>query len=223
MFWKKRKSDEVQEHNLIVMNDLLKKSFSNVKRDTANIFQWLQYLYKKNLEQGQTIKGMQMELSYMPKTREEIKKIIDSYYSFEGILSKLHELNIRVDDISKTRQQPQQIIVQKPASETVESGISAIEHRLEKLEQKKASIKEKIVKKITRNSKEYIKSVILSYIRKYERISALQLKEIVVDEQNFCSKSSFYRILDEIEILEDIGVIRQGKEKQYVSKTLKRI
>jgi hypothetical protein len=63
-----------------------------------------------------------------------------------------------------------------------------------------------------------VKSVILSYIKKYERISALQLKEIVVDEQNFCSKSSFYRLLEEIEELDDIGVVKQGKEKQYISK-----
>ena len=72
------------------------------------------------------------------------------------------------------------------------------------------------MKRLTRNSKEYVKSVILSYIKKYERISALQLKEIVVDEQNFCSKSSFYRLLEEIEQLDDIGVIKEAKEKHYL-------
>jgi len=96
--------------------------------------------------------------------------------------------------------------------------ISNIDRRLERLEQKKMSIKEKIMKRLTRNSKEYVKSVILSYIKKYERISALQLKEIVVDEQNFCSKSSFYRLLEEIGELDDIGIVKQGKEKHYISK-----
>ena len=66
-----------------------------------------------------------------------------------------------------------------------------------------------------------MKSVVLSYIKKYERISALQLKEIVVDEQNFCSKSSFYRLLEEIEALDEIGVIKQGKEKHYIAKSMK--
>ena len=79
------------------------------------------------------------------------------------------------------------------------------------------------MKRLTRNSKEYVKSVILSYIRKYEKISALQLKEIVVDEQNFCSKSSFYLLLEEIEQLEDIGVIKKGNEKLYVSKAVRQI
>lgn len=223
MFWKKEKKEIESEKKLMVINELLKRSFGNVKRDTANIFQWLQYLYQKNLEQEQLIQRMQVEISYMPKTREEIRRIIDDYYSFENIMSKLRELNLRVEELSKARPGEQQIVVQKELLQPVGSGLSVIERRLEKLEQKKASIREKIVKRITRNSKEYVKSVMLSYIKKYEKISAMQLKEMVVDEQNFCSKSSFYRLLEEIEHLEDIGVIKHGREKHYISKAMKRI
>jgi len=97
--------------------------------------------------------------------------------------------------------------------------LSHIEKRIETLEQKKATIREKVIKRLTRNSKGYVKSVMLSYIRKYEKISALQLKEMIVDEQNLCSKSSFYRLLEELEQLEDIGVIKEGKEKSYLSKS----
>lgn len=227
MFWKKEKKDVQSERQLRVINELLKRSFSNVKRDTANIFQWLQYLYRKNIEQEQLIKGMQVELSYMPKTREEIRKIVDDYYSFEGMMSKLRQLDARVEELAKTgnqqHQQPQQVVIHKDSTQRTDNEIDIIEKRLERLEQKKASIKERMVKRIARNSKEYVKSVILSYIRKYEKISALHLKEMVVDEQNFCSKSSFYRLLDEIEQLDDIGVIKHGKEKHYLSKTLKPI
>jgi len=219
MFWKKK--DE-SGNKLIVMNDLLKKSFTNVKKDTSNIFQWLNFLYKKNMQQDQMIRQLQMEMSYMPKTREDIRRIIDDYYSFEGIMSKMRDLNFRVDELARmqaqSRQQPQVIEVQKEAPREVSVDFSRIEKRLEKLEQKKDSIKEKIIKKITRNSKEYVKSVMISYIRKYEKISALQLKEMVVDEQNFCSKSSFYRLLEEIEQLEEVGVMKAGKEKHYFSK-----
>ena len=219
MFWKKK--DE-SGNKLIVMNDLLKKSFTNVKKDTSNIFQWLNFLYKKNMQQDQMIRQLQMEMSYMPKTREDIRRIIDDYYSFEGIMSKMRDLNFRVDELARmqaqSRQQPQVIEVQKEAPREVSVDFSRIEKRLEKLEQKKDSIKEKIIKKITRNSKEYVKSVMISYIRKYEKISALQLKEMVVDEQNFCSKSSFYRLLEEIEQMEEVGVMKAGKEKHYFSK-----
>ena len=101
--------------------------------------------------------------------------------------------------------------------------MSHIEKRLEKLEQKKASMREKIMKRLTRNSKEYVKSVMMSYIKKYESVSALQLKDIIVDEQQFCSKSSFYRLLEELEDLDEIGVVKRGKEKHYITKAMKHL
>ena len=94
--------------------------------------------------------------------------------------------------------------------------------RLDKLEAKKATIKEKIIKRITKNSKDYIKSIILSYIKKYGKITALQLKEMVVEEQGLCSKSSFYRLLEELEEEPEIGVLKKGKEKHYIAKVEKK-
>lgn len=226
MFWKK----DATEKKLNQMNELLKKSFANVKRDTTNIFQWLNYFYRKNMEQEQVIKRLQLEISYMPKTREEIRSIIDDYYSFEGIMAKIRELGNKVDELARNQMQVEKYAqppiqpMQREISNELQIGLLSIEKRLERLEQKKISIKERIMKRLTRNSKEYIKSVMLSYIKKYEKISALQLKEIVVDEQKFCSKSSFYRLLGEIEQSDDIGVIKQGKEKHYISKVdVKRI
>jgi len=229
MFWKKDNSGE----KLNKINEVLKKSFANVKRDTTTIFQWLNYFYKKNLEQEQMINQIRMEFSYIPKTREEIRQIINGYSSFEGVLAKIRDLDAKINEVAKIRSaQPKayeqtEMSIEQPITEEMKKelqvGLLNIEKRLEKLEQKKLSIKEKIIKRLTKNSKEYVKSVILSYIKKYEKISALQLKEIVVDEQNFCSKSSFYRLLEEIEELDDIGVIKYGKEKQYISKAVKRI
>ena len=74
---------------------------------------------------------------------------------------------------------------------------------------------------MTRNSKEYVKQLMLSYIRKYTQIGALQLKDMIVHDQGLCSKSSFYRLLDEIEALEDIGTVKKGKQKYYLYKQLK--
>ncbi len=230
MFWKK---DNENERRLMQINDALKKSFANVKKDTSGIFQWLNHFYRKSLEQEQAIKQLKLEVSYIPKTREEIRHIIDGYYSFERMAAKIGELDNKMDELAefyqehsrmhnqilKSEAQPSQI----GAPKELQDGLSRIEKRLELLEHKKSSIKEKIIKRLTKNSKDYVKSVILSYIKKYERISALQLKEMLVDEQNFCSKSSFYRLLEEIEELDDIGVIKHGKEKEYLSKSIKRI
>ena len=48
-----------------------------------------------------------------------------------------------------------------------------------------------------------------------------QLKEMVVEEQGLCSKSSFYRVLDEIELEKGITSSREGKHKIYVFKMVK--
>ena len=101
MFWKK---DNETERKLKQINDVVKRSFSNVKRDTTNIFQWLNHFYKKSMEQEQMIKQLQLEISYMPKTREEIRRIVDDYYSFEGIMVKIKELDYKVDELMRIQQ-----------------------------------------------------------------------------------------------------------------------
>ncbi|GAF77680.1 unnamed protein product [marine sediment metagenome] len=210
MFWNKDKF----EKRFLQLNNLLTQSFGNVKRDSNTIFQWLNYFYKKSLDQEHLIKQLQLELSYVPKSKEDIKTILDEYYSYEPILKKIKELDEKIEAL-KTQKKPY-FEAPRPTYELEE-----VKARLDKLEQKKAAIKEKIIKRITKNSKEYVKSIILSYIKKYEKISALQLKEIVVEEQGLCSKSSFYRILEEIENMDEIATIKKGKEKQYIAKKIK--
>ena len=219
MFWKRT---EETEKKFKQFNDVLKKSFSNVKKDTSNIFQWLNYLYRKGVDQERMIRELQLELKYMPRTREDIRRIIDDYYSFEGIMQRIRELDNKINQLFELQVQTGRGVIQEAPGETP-IELSQIEKRLERLETRRMSMRERIIKRLTRNSKEYVKSVILSYIKKYEKISAVQLKEIVVEEQNFCSKSSFYRILEEIEELDEIGVIKHGKEKLYIFKLVKKV
>lgn len=219
MFWKRT---EETEKKFKQFNDVLKKSFSNVKKDTSNIFQWLNYLYRKGVDQERMIRELQLELKYMPRTREDIRRIIDDYYSFEGIMQRIRELDNKINQLFELQVQTGRGVIQEAPGETP-IELSQIEKRLERLETRRMSMRERIIKRLTRNSKEYVKSVILSYIKKYEKISAVQLKEIVVEEQNFCSKSSFYRILEEIEELDEIGFIKHGKEKLYIFKLVKKV
>lgn len=79
------------------------------------------------------------------------------------------------------------------------------------------NLKEKIVKTITRNSKDYVKNIILNLVQKYDKISGLQLREIVVEEQALTSKSTFYRLLTELENDKKVDVAYVGKEKVYYS------
>ena len=139
MFWKKDNT----EKKISQMNDLLKKSFENVKRDTTGIFQWMNYFYRRGMEQEQLIKRLQLELSYMPKTREDIRRIIDDYYSFESIMAKISELNYKIDELARKHATQAERSVAQPVHKEVHHDMSYIEKRLEMLEQKKMSIKEK--------------------------------------------------------------------------------
>ena len=208
MFWQKKQDDV--ERSLSSIHHLLAKSFTNVKRDTQNIFQWITFLYQKNMEQENRIKQLQTEISYIPRKPEDIKRIVDSYYSFDHVLEKIKALNEKIDNLN----------IKKP--NLAVSELTEIEKRLINLEeQRKATIREKVVKRVTRNSREYVKSLILSYVRKYGQISGLQLYEMIVHEQGLCSKSSFYRLLDELEKVDEIGTARKGKQKYYVYKQIK--
>ncbi len=214
MLWLKKQSDT--ERKLSQLHNLLAKSFSNVKNDTQKLFQWLNYLHQKDIEQENQIKQLKLELSYIPKRPEDIRKIIDSYYSFDNLSERIKMISEKVDSLAARK--PSEPYTQPQ----IHPEIHEITQRLTQLEeQKKATIREKVVKRVTRNSKEYVKQLMISYIRKYTQIGALQLKDMVVYDQGLCSKSSFYRLLDEIEALEDIGTVKKGKQKYYLYKQMR--
>ncbi|MBU4348393.1 hypothetical protein KJ671_02775 [Patescibacteria group bacterium] len=215
------------EKGLLQLHSMLQSSFKNVKNDTTVIFQWLEYIQKlnqqqqsliqeqqrtladiqhKNNDQEEAIRDLNLQLKYMPRSPEELKKILEAYYSYEPVLTRIKELNDKVEEL-KVSQQP------------IKNKVEYLHTRIERIPSK-LSIKEKIIKRITKHSKDYIKNFLLSLIRKYEKVSALQLREIVVEEQGLCSKSSFYRILEEVENDDSIGVIRQNKEKLYQYKQI---
>ena len=288
----RKKQNQVQVitgQKLDQLNYTLASSFANVQKDTVKIFQWLNFLHQKNMQQEFMIQQLRTELKYMPKSREEIKEIIDKHYAHESILEKIRQLesaiellnqnheklpkhierfhsnlahdehlephlsllqrkleslHSRIDILETEKSEPSKEFPEeltkkmeelhtrlgriesiKPAASfplELQNKLVELNSRLHNIEQKKQSIKERIIKKITKNSKEYVKSIILSYIRKYGNITALQLKEMVVDEQGLCSKSSFYRLLEEIEQSQEIASIKKGKEKHYMAKISKK-
>ena len=171
------------------IHSFISMAFAKVKQDMMHYTNWLHYFNQKHQQHDYRLDTIEQQLSYMPKSPQEIKQIIDSYYSYDHILSRMQELNKRMDEIEHKKHKPKEVI------------------------------KERIISKIAKNSKSYVKNVIASLIKKYDRISAPQLKEIVVGEQGLCSKSSFYRLLEELESDEEINIIKQGKEKVFFSKT----
>lgn len=176
-------------------------AFSKVREDTTVLYQWIDHLSTQNQQLKDTIDDMRRELKLLPKTDEDIRSVVDKYYSFEHLFNRLEEVENRMlsmeRGVSSRLELPQKVIVPKAES--------------------RQKLQETIAKRISKNSKEYIKNILSSLIAKYENVAGPQLKEMVVEEQKLCSKSSFYRLLEELEKDEKIGVISSGKLKYFTT------
>lgn len=194
----------------------LKESFARVKHDTETVYQWLQYLNNQLLQQQQLIERQQhviddqedvvyrlrQELRELREalvsrlSPESVKRLVDEHYNLGQVLERFKRIEERLDRIEAKKGLP--------------------EARAERAVPK-ARIRDRLVQKLSRNSKEYVKNVIVNLINKYGRISAMQLREMIVEEQGLVSRSSFYRILEELEEESDLQVVSKGKEKVYVA------
>ena len=215
------------------LHNMLSDSFARVKQDSALLSQWVEYLYHLAIEQQRSmndvrvrntqlqssliemeryarrqndmIRELQLQLKHMPSSRDEIRKIIDSFYSFEPILARLKHVESKLGEMEALKTAQHQI-----------SSVKVAQHSAREL----PSLKEKILRRITRNSKNFIKNSILSLLAKYGKISALQMREIIVEEQGLCSKSSFYRLLEELEVSNGLHSVSDGKEKVYFAENV---
>ena len=167
-------------------------------------------------------------------SREEIVRLVEEHYAQrspenQGVIQqRIAQLEKRIQDL-QVKAQELHPPVQTPDFSVVLSRIAELQEKLtEKKLQKEFSkerpehishLKQKVIQKIQRNSKTHVKSFILGLIEKYEKASGLQLREMVVDEQRLCSKSSFYRLLQELEDDQKIKVIQEGKEKLYFARS----
>lgn len=176
-----------------------------------------------------SINEVKVALSASHVSKEEIKGIIDYYYSFEDLIKQVRSMDMlmgsfkdRIDKISNIKDFDVASQLQYLAEiKELKQRLDAIEHSPQREQPQKMAVREKIIQKITKRSRDYVRNLILSYIKKYERISALKLREMIVEEQGLASKSAFYRLLDEIEEFEEIESIKEGKEKYFFFKMLK--
>jgi len=217
--WLFSKKDGSSKEELRDLKDSLKISFSDVKQHIGSLFQWISYLNSRQKEYDSRLENMEIHLSKLPslqenmekKLKEQVKEIIDEHYSQKEILDRLDLIERRIHYLYNSGRGDV-------------DGLNILKQRIDELEKRKETIKsslrEKMLKKITKNSKNYIKSTILTMMTKYSRISAFRLKEMVVEEQGLCSKSSFYRILEEIENDGDFSVVWEGKEKVFCSRDI---
>ncbi len=222
------------DDKVVALDRALKESFARVRQDTSAIHQWLQYFqqqlahqqqiveaqqhdlddYEQEIvRQKQQIERLQTELRAVPKDAETIKRIVDAYYDFDDILDRIRQIEDKLARVEHVKAAPARVV------QEIRHEAEALPHVAPPT---RMALRDKIVQRITRNSKEYLKSMILNMITKYGKISALQLREMIVEEQGLASKSSFYRILEELEDEDTIIVISDGKEKVLTTGQIKK-
>ncbi len=184
-------------------NDLL-HSFSKVKKDVQALHEWVQYLHKKTSEHERHLHSLHSEVSQIPHAHKQLKEYVD-YHHFYNIQKRIDELQRQIAALKTQHSVTYPQVTHLPTTPT----------------EAKPSLKDKLLRTFRRKSKSYIKSVILAYLEQHKRLSALDIKEIVVDQQTLCSKSSFYRILDELEDEEKLNLVRDGKLKVYFAKGIR--
>ncbi len=76
-------------------------------------------------------------------------------------------------------------------------------------------LEQEAIATVTKNKKHIIKQKIIGVANK-NRVTAKQLKEIIVDKHNYCSKATFYRYLNELRAEKRLELINiNNKEYLY--------
>lgn len=193
------------------------RSFSQVRKDTDSLTQWVTYLYDQHRlmqdklsvqqrlidTQRVAINELRVAIRHMPRTAAEIRGVIDSYYSMDPILKRIKHIEDKISMLE----------LRKPQQPHNNIPTTVVHYKEPKTS---SALQEKLMKRIVKNSKDYIKKSILNLVDKYGRMTALQLREIIVEEQGLCSKSSFYRIIDEMEGERSLAEVSEGKTKVFV-------
>jgi len=228
------------ESRVVRMNTNLHESFHRVREDMNNVNSWLSFFYSQMLENQNSIETLQAQLAQQSRQISQLSTEVKSQPEqpdVEGILVRLRKAEKKVDElglsvhsveplISRISELNSKVKLVEDAQKSETEKLRHLNSRVESVSQPSAkramNLREKIVRKVARHSKEYIKNLILSTINKYDQISGLQLREMIVEEQGLCSKSTFYRLLEELEAEERASMMSRGKEKIYTPKAIER-
>lgn len=224
--------NHIDEHRWNRFQFFLKAAFSKIKNDISNVGAWINYFHEKHQEHDERLRRME-QFMHLPYEIQRIdSKLLDIENRSMHPIKQLEQMHIRLENLERerpmTNEEIKQLIDNHYSVQNMAERIQKIEENMHsvsygKPQDRQTALQQKVLKTVTRNSKEYVKNLIMSLIQKYEKIAGLQMKEMVVDEQGLCSKSSFYRLLQELENERKIGFLRNGKEKIFYSKVFENI
>ncbi len=215
---------------------------SYIDDKTKNLLEWTKYFHQKHKEHDKRLEDIEQKLTLIP-TEHDIRGLVDMHYLNHDVRDRLNVLHARINQMTMEHQHmPHRVKQLHEKLRNLEQKHSLLHDKHDNLREmhkelsqkpvqnvilnekpmeKKSHFKDKLIVNLAKNSKNYVKTSILNIIKRYGEIKGSKIKEMVVEEQKLCSKSSLYRILSEIEKeQEELTVIRQGKDKNYSIKKI---
>ena len=218
-FFKKR----VEEDRIEILEQKMSLAFQKIKNDNQVLFEWIKYLHAVNSQQRDLLNDFGNRVRIIPDKTLENERLKRNESLINEITQKIVGIEVKITNLDKKEGvEVSQLNELKHQIELFKKHKTAQNEEIVPIKTQNSLIRQKIVKKLNRNSKSYIKDLIKSLIRKYGKISALHLRDMVVDEQALCSKSSFYRILEELEKFEEFEIVIDGKEKMFFARNLEK-
>lgn len=179
------------------LHESLKESFGKVRSDNKNLTAWIRHLQQQNVFQRKILQRLNLRQRQFLK-RSEVIEIMKAEYPSDVHLERIESISSRIENLEKLLQK----MPNKVKSEPI------VRH---------SNLQKKIVKSVARQSKEYIKKAMLALCHKYNQMSANMLREMVVDEQKLCSRSSFYRLISELNTDGLLSVVSTGSDRIFVA------
>ena len=198
--------DKVDE--LEVLKSLLKKTFGNIKTDISINTKDLERLHDYNRRLEMQLMQLTGEIAIL---RSQLKPVFDSQNLSNIQSNPLNQDFVKLEQKLADIEKKLDTQVFKALLEAQNVGHNQIQNPFQQLVQNVPRMANKglaaqIMRKVGRNKKSLIKKRIVEIASK-EHLSLSELKEIVVDEQNLCSKATFYRYFDALKQKNVLSVV----------------
>ena len=213
-------------HQLKTLSDVLsntskKKSssqyarqISELKNKVTDIEKKLDSINQSNTHQTKqrSLKPLQQNIDELTQRMEKFERKLDQKpdTSSERILTKIDE------KLSSFRQP--QADIPSLVKEAVAQALQSLNQSQKKSQRDpETPFASRMIKKLERNKKDIIKQPIIEMVTQAP-ILLPELKEILVDEKQYCSKASFYRYIEDLLARGIIAFDQKGESNMVVLK-----
>ena len=105
-----------------------------------------------------------------------------------------------------------QIDTNEIVSKIQKGVVEALQDSKQETQREENNLKKEMLQKFEKNKKDIIKNKI-QYAIENKNMTLPELKEFIVDQNQYCSKASFYRYFTELKNQQQIGEIYTGQKK----------